>query len=255
MVKIAMGQMLVEAGKMETNLNRAVDMIHQAAQKGADIIVLPESLDLGWTHPGARDKAEPIPGKASYTLCEAANQAGIYVAAGLTEREGDEVYNAAVIISNQGEIILTHRKINELDFALNLYSKGNKINSVETEFGHIGLAICADLRAEGDPIGNALGLMGSRILLSPSAWAVKPDHDNEREPYGEEWIEPYSKLARKYDMTVIGVSNVGWIEGGEWDGWKCIGSSIAVGPSGKLLAQASYGEEAEELRIVEVPTI
>lgn len=254
-VKIAMGQMLVEPGEMEANLKRAVRMIEQAADKEADVIVLPESLDLGWTHPGARNLAEPIPGKATDTLCEAAKWFNIYVVAGLTERDGEKLYNAAIIISNEGKIILTHRKINELDFALNLYTKGDKINSVDTDLGKIGLAICADLRVEGDPIGNSLGLMGSRLLLSPSAWAVKPDHDNETDPYGEEWIEPYSTIAKKYNMTVVGVSNVGWIEGGEWDGWKCIGSSVAVGPTGELLAQASYGEDVEELLIVEVPDI
>lgn len=251
-VKIAMGQMLVEPGKVEANLARAVRMIEQAGEKGAEIIVLPESLDLGWTHPGAKDKAEPIPGKVSNILCEAAKQYNMYVVAGLTEQDGEKLYNAAVIISNKGEIILTHRKINELDFALDLYTTGNKINSVETELGEIGLAICADLRVEGDPIGNALGLMGSRLLLSPSSWAVKPDHDNELDSYGEEWIEPYSALAKKYNMTVVGVSNVGRVEGGEWDGWKCIGSSIAVNSSGELLIQGSYGVNAEELLVIEV---
>ncbi|KRG13205.1 carbon-nitrogen hydrolase family protein [Lederbergia galactosidilytica] len=252
-IKIAMGQMLVEAGQLDANLSRACGMIREAAEKGSHIIVLPECMDLGWTHPGAKELAEPIPGKSSEILCQAAKDANIYVVVGLTERLDQRIYNSAIIISNEGEIILTHRKINELSFALDLYTIGDKINIVETEFGRIGLAICADLRPEGDPIGHSLGLMGSRLLLSPSAWAVPADHDNEQNPYGQEWIGPYSEIAKKYQMTVVGVSNVGLVEGGEWDGWKCIGRSVAIGPNGKILAQGNYGEKAEELIIIEVP--
>lgn len=251
-ITIAMGQMLVEAGQLETNLTRAVKMIEEAAEKDSDIIVLPECLDLGWTHPRARELANPIPGKTSNRLSEAAKKHNVYVVAGLTEHNDEKIYNSAVVISNKGKIILTHRKINELPFALELYTVGDKINSVETEFGRIGLAICADLRPEGDPIGNSLGLMGSRLLLSPSAWAVKPDHDNEKNPYGQEWVDPYSEIAKKYQMTVVGVSNVGIVEGGEWDGWKCIGCSVAIGPDGEVLAQGSYGEKAEELLVFEI---
>ena len=251
-VKIAMGQMLVEPGQLDANLTRACTMIHQAAEKECRIIVLPEALDAGWTYPGAAELAEPIPGYSSDILSRAAKEANMYVVAGLTERSGERIYNAAVVIQNTGEILITHRKINELSFALDLYTVGDKVNSVETEFGKIGLAICADLRPEGDPIGNTLGLMGSRLLLSPCAWAVEPDHDNNVKPYGQEWIDPYSEIAKRYQMTVVGVSNVGMVDGGEWDGWRCIGSSIAVGPDGEVLAHGTYGENAEELLIIEV---
>ena len=251
-IRIAMGQMLVEAGQHENNLIRACGMIREAAKKGSNMIILPECMDIGWTHPGAIELAEPIPGKSTDILCNVAKELNIYVVAGLTERYDEKIYNSAIIISNEGEIILTHRKINELSFALDLYSVGDKINIAETQYGRIGLAICADLRPEGNPIGHSLGLMGTRLLLSPSSWAVTPDHDNNLNPYGQEWIDPYREIAQKYQMTVVGVSYVGLVEGGEWDGWKCIGCSVAIGPNGEILAQGTYGEKAEELLTFEV---
>lgn len=250
--KIAMGQMLVKAGQLDINLNKACEMIAKAASKGCNIIVLPECLDIGWTYPKAKDLAHPIPGYSSDRLSLAAKENNIYVVAGLTENCGDRTYNSAVIISNKGEIVLTHRKINELSFALDTYTTGDKINDIDTEYGKLGLAICADLRVEGDPIGNSLGLMGSRLLLSPCAWSVPPDHDNTLNPYGQEWVDPYSLIAKRFNMVVVGVSNVGAVEGGEWDGWKCIGCSVAVGPNGEILAQGSYGENAEELLTFEI---
>jgi predicted amidohydrolase len=49
-----MGQMRVEGGAPDANLDRAVEMIRKAAAARCDVVVLPECLDLGWTWPEAR---------------------------------------------------------------------------------------------------------------------------------------------------------------------------------------------------------
>jgi predicted amidohydrolase len=64
---------------------------------------------------GARADALPVPGPATGCLAAAARRESIYVVAGVTERAGELVYNAAVLISPAGEILIRHRKINELD--------------------------------------------------------------------------------------------------------------------------------------------
>ena len=107
---LGMGQMLVEGGDVEANLRRATHMIQEAARQGCRIVVLPECLDLGWTYPGARELAQPIPGAFSERLCDAARRAQIYVVAGLTERAHDRIYNAAILIDPKGDILLKHRK-------------------------------------------------------------------------------------------------------------------------------------------------
>ena len=56
-VRIAMGQMLVEGGEPERNLRRAAAMAVRAAEQGCDVVVLPECLNYGWTHPSARGAA------------------------------------------------------------------------------------------------------------------------------------------------------------------------------------------------------
>ncbi|HEU5138838.1 MAG TPA: carbon-nitrogen hydrolase family protein [Bacillales bacterium] len=252
-MKIGMGQMLVQPGKPESNLERAGNMIRDAVRNKCDVIVLPECMDLGWTYPGAGKVAEPIPGHYSDILCEAAKKFDIHVVAGLTERCDELLYNTAVMISSKGDILTSHRKVNELDFAKNLYTTGNQLATVDTSFGRVGIPVCADLLPEGNPLGHSFGLMEARLLLSPSAWAVRPEHDHAVTPYGEEWQKSYTELAAKHEMTVIGVSNVGRMEGGEWDGWKCIGCSLAVGPDGAVLAQGSYGEEKEELIVFDLP--
>jgi len=84
---------------------------------------------------------------------------------------------------------------------------------------------------------------------------MQADHDNQKEPYGDLWRGSFTTLADLYDITVIGVSNVGWIEAGPWTGRKCIGCSLAVGPGGKILAEGPYGESAEALVVVPVEVV
>jgi predicted amidohydrolase len=249
--RVGMGQTLVEGGRSGRNLDRAVAAVHRAAELGCRAVVLPECLDLGWTDPSARDLAQPIPGPHFDRLADAARTAGVYVAAGLVERNGPRLYNAAVLIGPTGGLLLHHRKINELDIALDLYTVGDRLGVAETELGAVGLAICADNFSDSLAVGHVLARMGAQLILSPSAWAVDTDHDNARDPYGKLWLDAYTELARLYDVTVIGVSNVGWLTGGPWAGRKCIGCSLAVGPTG-VLARGPYGEAAEAVTVVEV---
>ena len=61
---------------------------------------------------------------------------------------------------------------------------------------------------------NATLRRGAQLLLSLSTWAVDADHDPRRDPYGALSKGPDAILTRRYDLTVVGVSNGGWIEVG-----------------------------------------
>jgi hypothetical protein len=54
-------------------------------------------------------------------------------------------------------------------------------------------------------------------------------------------------------VATVAVSNVGRMEAGPWRGRNCIGSSLAVGPNGAVLARLPYGVDAEAFRAVDVP--
>jgi len=71
---IAMGQMLVIPGHLDDNLARAHSMIQQAGARNADVVVLPETLDLGWTYPNAPSLAQPIPGPITDLLASWAQE-------------------------------------------------------------------------------------------------------------------------------------------------------------------------------------
>lgn len=250
-LRIGLGQILVEGGRPAENLDRAVSMIASAAEAECDIVVLPECLDFGWTDPSARDGAQPIPGPHQARIADAARDHRIHVVAGLVERAGDRLYNAALLVGPDGETLWHHRKINELDIGLALYEVGDRVGVVETELGTVGICICADNYWDSRAMGHVLCRMGAQVILSPSAWAVVPEHDEAADPYGDDWLPSYSELARLYDVAVVGVSNVGMMTGGPWAGRPCIGKSLAVGPGGDVLAWGPYGVDAEALVVVE----
>ncbi len=250
---LALAQMRVEGGCPAANLERAVARIREAAAGGAQVVLLPEALDLGWTHPSARTDAEPIPeGKPCLQLREAAARHGVFVCAGLTERARNRVYNAAMLINAAGEVILHHRKLNELEIGHACYALGDRLGLTDTPWGRVGLMICADAFARGQVVSRTLGLMGAEVILSPCAWAVPADHNHTREPYGQLWRDNYGPVARDFALWIAGCSNVGWITGGPWAGRRCIGCSLVMGPDGQQVVQGPYGEAAEQVLYVEV---
>ncbi|MDA3847586.1 MAG: carbon-nitrogen hydrolase family protein [Vallitaleaceae bacterium] len=250
--KIAMIQMPVVFDDINRNLRLAEQYIIEAKSNSCDIALLPECLDLGWSNANAYFNAQTIPGASSDYFCNLARVHDIHIVVGLTEKSGVDTYNAALLISDQGKILARHRKINILKDVEGFCSVGNSLSVTTTRFGKIGLAICADNLEETSHLSEALATMGADMILSPSAWAVPPDFDQERTPYGKEWLEPYSKLTTKYYIHIIAVSNVGMIPKGAWKDWLCIGNSIAMGPGGKLLAMLPFGQDAEHIEYIEI---
>lgn len=245
--------MRVDGGAKAANLARAEMSIARAAAAGAQVALLPEALNLGWTHGSARREADQIPdGETCVRLGAAAQRYGVFVCAGLIERAGVQRYNSAVLIDPQGKVLLHHRKINELDIAHDLYARGDRLGVAQTPFGTMGVMICADAFARGQVVSRTLGLMGASVILSPCAWAVPADHDNVREPYGRVWLDNYSPVAREFRLWIAGCSNVGPIVDGPWSGRKCIGCSLVMSPEGVSVSRGPYGVDAETILFVDV---
>jgi predicted amidohydrolase len=253
-VRVAMGQMLVEGGEPERNLLRAEQMIDQGAKAGGDIVLLPECLDLGWTHPSALTEAMPIPGQRSDRLVAAAKRNGVYVCAGLTEQDGHRVYNSAIFVDPAGSLLLRYRKINLLHVGHRFYSVGKSLSVVETPFGNIGVNICSDNYGDSLELGHTLARMGAQMILSPSSWTVDYSITEDSEEYRDKWLKPYHTLASLYNMAIVSVTAVGVIVGGPYEGKKMVGCSLVVGEEG-VIYRSKYNEFAGTMNVVnfEVP--
>jgi predicted amidohydrolase len=251
-LRVGLGQMLVEGGQKQSNLVRAQAMIRAAASRQCDVVVLPEASAIGWTDDSAMAQAEPISGPFVKAIARVAAEAAICVVAGVTEAAGAHIYNTSIFLDSSGRLLGTHRKINILSIAKHLYTVGDTLQVISTPIGRVGMPICADISVETPSIGFSLGRMGARIILSPSAWAVRPEHDNQLEPYGEDWKRSYVRLSQAFGIPVMGVSSVGAITSGSWHGYRVIGSSLAVDADGSVAVAGPYGDDAETLLIADV---
>lgn len=251
-VRIGLGQIRVSGGRPRANLDRACRAVAEAAERSCDLVLLPECLDLGWMHPSARERAEPIPGRFANRIMEAAARHALYVVAGLVERDAGRLFNAAVLVGPDGRILLRHRKINELEMARSLYDRGDRLGVAETEYGRVAVNICADNFEDSLEIARAQARMGARLLLAPSSWVVRPDHDEEAEPYEDRWLPQFRTLTRESGLVVASVSHVGAITAGPWIGRTAIGRSLLVDRDGEVVARGPYGVDAEDFLVAEV---
>ncbi len=253
MFRLALCQMMVTAGRKQENLERALGLIAAAKAEGAQVVLFPEAMDLGWCMPASHDEAEGIPdGLTCQTLSRAARKYGIWICSGLVETHNGHLYNAAVLMDASGRIVLRHRKINAVEVEQEVYGPGDGLNTCPTPFGTFGLMICADATAKEQVLARALCHMGADVILSPTAWAVEPEYDNLKTPYGSTWTEAYAPVCREFAVWIAGCSNVGRLEHGAWKGWKCIGNSLVVDPKGRVALQGPYGENAEKVLFVDV---
>jgi predicted amidohydrolase len=253
MFKLAMVQMRIDGGNKSQNLNHAVNLIEEAVINDANVVLLPEAMNLGWTHPAAKTEADRIPdGQSCRMLIDAAKRNHIYLCSGLVEKKEEKVFNTAILINPDGKVILLHRKLNELDIGHQYYDQGDRLNVCHTEFGTIGLMICSDAFAEDKVLSKSLGYMGADVILSPCSWAVPPDYDNIKDPCGRRWFDHYHLVAKKFSLWIAGVSNVGPINSGPWKGFNCIGNSLLINHEGKIVVEAPYGHDAETISYAQI---
>lgn len=238
-MRVAMAQIPVQDGDLAQNMRLASEAARAAAAQKADMLCLPEAADWGWLYQQARRDAMPIPGKYTYLLAKLATEYRMWVSAGCLEKEGEHVYDSAVMINRGGRIVLKHRKIKTLpELTKDLYDAGffDDMKTVDTEFGRIGLTICAD---NFDPeIPKRVAELGAWLLVTPHGFAA-PEHGMEQNSM--EYQQHIRKVAGEARLWVIGTDAVlGRVQGGAWKGRLHSGSSMIARPDGSAAVVAKF---------------
>lgn len=250
-MKIAVCQLLVEGGEPCRNLDRAKGYIEKAVTQGAELVLLPETMDLGWTHPSVYQEATTIPGERTFFFSELAKKYSIYICVGLSEKMNERFFNTAIILNPSGEIIAKHQKINLLEVELPFYQVGQSLTVTDTSFGRVGLNICADNYYESLCLGHSIARMGAQIILSPCAWTVDHFVSEEDNPYHDKWLKPIKELATCYRIPVVTATSVGYIVGGPYEGKKMVGCSLTVDKNGTL-HQGVFNEFSSYLMMLDI---
>lgn len=127
------------------NLSSILNTIDKAGKEKPDIICLSEAVYSGNVNLPLIEKSESIPGRLTNAVSEKARIYGTHIIVDLLEKEGEHIYNTAVLIGRNGQIIgkyrKTHLPLSEAEWGV---EPGNDYPVFDTDFGRIGIMICWD---------------------------------------------------------------------------------------------------------------
>ena len=244
----------------DENLQKAAARAEEAAQRGAEIVCLPELFRSQYfcqrEDAGLFDLAETVPGPTTEALGRVAQARGVVIVAPVFERRAPGVYhNSAALIDATGEVVGLYRKMHIPDdpayYEKFYFTPGDLgFRAFDTHVGRIAILICWD---QWYPEGARLAaLQGPSILFYPTAigW-----HPAEKERLGRAQRDAWRTIQRGHAIAngvyVAAVNRVGFeITSPGSAGLEFWGSTFICDPFGVVLAEAST--EREEILLAEI---
>jgi N-carbamoylputrescine amidase len=240
------------ARKAQPNLEKAVDQIRLAAQRGVQIVCLPELFLSPYfcnTHDlELFDLAETIPGPSTDVLCKVAKECGVVVIASIFEKKMEGVFfNTAAVIDADGTLLGIYRKMHiphdPLFYEKYYFRPGDLGFKVfNTKFAKIGTLVCWD---QWFPEGARLtALKGAEVLVYPTAigW-----HPKEKTEFGPSQHSAWETIQRSHSIAngcyVAAINRVGFEPAPVGDGLEFWGASFVSDPFGVLLTRGSHDQE------------
>jgi predicted amidohydrolase len=225
-IEVVVLQMAAQAGDRAANVDRLAELVRRHAA-GAGLVVAPELVtsgyDLDVLARRGRELAEPLDGPTAARVAELATQTGATLVFGMLERDGDVLYDTAVVAAPGGHLV-PYRKSHLYPTESELFAAGTELVVAATPAGRLGMMICFE-HAFPD-VATALALRGAQILVIPSAV-----------PVGYEHLLTLRTRARAQDNQVFAV-------GCNLTGNGFCGRSLVTDPRGDVLAEAGTEETA-----------
>jgi omega-amidase len=225
--RIGLIQSDVLLGDSESNLASALKEIGILADKGADIVLLPEMWSCGFDNPNLSHHAEKT-SKIIEILSRAAEKYKLLIAGSVPEASENQIFNTMYLIERDGSVAGTYRKAHlfpltrEPDF----FAAGNRNVVCQTSLGAIGLMICYDLRFP--ELARALALKRANLVLVSAQWPlIRISH----------WNMLLQARSVENQIFVAGVNRCGQDPGLEYGG-----HSQLISPWGNIIVKA--GTEA-----------
>jgi N-carbamoylputrescine amidase len=233
---------------MADNIARTADLIRQAADRGAQVI-LPSELFQGpyfcvtqeekWFSTAYPWREHPC----VTALAPLAGELGVVIPISIYEREGPHYYNSLVMADADGGLLGVYRKSHIPDgpgYQEKYYFRPGDtgFRVWDTRFGRIGAGICWD---QWYPeAARAMTLQGAEVLLYPTAIGSEP-HDaslDTRDP----WRRAMQGHAVSNIVPVVASNRIGF-EPGPAGGQDFYGSSFIADHRGDLVAELDRQEE------------
>lgn len=237
-VTVAVVQMQPKMGETGENLGKMCEFVEQISLKQpVDLIIFPELVTTGYEC-GVRftELAERIPGHSVNLLAQRAGEFKTHVLFGMAMKEKVEsiLYNAAVLIGPDGEIIGDYRKVHLRGEERLPFRPGYRYTVFETGIGPLGVLIGWDLAFP--EVARCLALDGAELVAVCANW---------EQPHVDEW-RTYT-MARAYENSIfLAAAN----RVGEEYTYTFFGQSMILGP--RCEVYASIDEEIEGYAVAKI---
>ena len=173
--KLAVVQIRTETDKEKT-FDKAERMINEAADNGAELVVLPEMWNCPYSKKYFHAFADSENGESREAMSRWARENGVILVGGsVPEKCGDKLYNTCFVYDESGEQIARHRKVHLFDVDIeggvrfkesNSFAAGEDITVFDTKFGRMGVEICFDIRFP--ELARAMAKRGAEVILCPA---------------------------------------------------------------------------------------
>jgi predicted amidohydrolase len=240
-MRVAAAQISCVLGDRAANLGKLRDFASRAKRSGAELVVFPEMIDTGYSMPTIKQHAAAWKEGAVPELQKIASELGLGIVCGISDRDGESIYNAQVFIDASGEIIAKYRKTHLVTAApldeRSCFSPGDEFVSCKIDEFNVGLTICYDLRFP--EVCRTLAVEHKvNLFVTSSAWpSVRMDH-----------LQILMRARAIENQCYLILAN----RVGTDDGVTFCGSSAIIDPSGAIVASASVDrEELLEAEILE----
>ena len=256
MRKVTVAAIQMQCSKVvEENINKADQMVRQAAAQGANIILLPELFERPYFCQERRYEyyayAKPVmENDAVLHFMEVAKELHVVLPISFYEKDGNVLYNSIAIIDADGTMLGVYRKTHIPDdhyYQEKFYfTPGNTGFRVwDTAFGKIGVGICWD---QWFPeTARAMAVKGAEILLYPTAIGSEPILECDSMPHWRRCMQWHagSNLMPVMAANRIGEETVTPCEenGGQSSSLVFYGSSFITDATGELVVSASRDKE------------
>ena len=230
-LQVATAQISISLADKSANLNKCLHFLQLAARQHVELLVFPECALTGYVFNSfgeAFQESETVPGKSTQVLEKACREYKISAVVGLLERDGDRLYNTAVLITPQG-LVGKYRKTHLICLGVDRYvSRGDELPVFSIPQGKVGMLICYDQRFP-EP-ARIMALNGAQVILNPSNL-----------PEGAEAYASFLNRTRACENRVFIISTN---RVGEERNVRFIGRSQIIDYSGRVLVEGSKrGEE------------
>ncbi|MCX7120875.1 MAG: carbon-nitrogen hydrolase family protein [Gammaproteobacteria bacterium] len=176
---------MCSSDNVDENLFIVTQLITEAAENGAQLIVLPEMFSIMGKCPSDKIEVKENAGfgKAQNCLSDLAKKLNVWIIGGTIPIACDnknKVRAACLVYNNKGESVARYDKINLFDVALSetesyresdTVESGNETIVIDTPFGKLGLCVCYDIRFSN--LFIELAKCGAEIIAIPAAFTVK----------------------------------------------------------------------------------